>query len=46
MTRRQRTVQALVWPVLALVLAGVIYGALAERARVARAAAAAELEAG
>ena len=40
MTRRQRSVQALVWPLLALVLAGVTFGALFERARVAEAAAA------
>lgn len=44
MTRGQRWAHALVWPLLALMLAGVVLGALSERARVA-AAAAAELEA-
>ncbi|MDP1554331.1 MAG: hypothetical protein Q8L84_02635 [Hyphomonas sp.] len=42
MTRRQRRVHALVWPVLALVLAGVIFAGLSERARVVDAAAAVE----
>lgn len=42
MTRRQRAVHWMVWPALALVLAGVTLGALAERARVAEAAAAVE----
>jgi len=39
-TRGQRRVHALVWPLLALVLAGVVLSALSERARVAAAAAA------
>jgi hypothetical protein len=38
MTRGQRRVHAILWPVLALLLAGVIGGALYERARVAEAA--------
>lgn len=42
MTRGQRRAHALVWPLLALVLAGVIFGALWERGRVAEAAAAVE----
>ncbi len=42
MTRGQRRVHALVWPVLALMLAGVIGAGLWERARVAEAAAAVE----
>lgn len=45
MTRRQRRAHALVWPLLALGLAGLIFGVLAERARVAEAAVAA-VEAG
>jgi len=39
-TRGQRRVHALVWPVLTLMLAGVIFAALWERGRVAEAAAA------
>jgi hypothetical protein len=39
MTRGQRRVHALLWPVLAVLLAGVTLGALYERARVAEAAA-------
>ena len=42
MTRGQRRVHALLWPLLALVLAGVIGAGLWERARVAEAAAAVE----
>lgn len=42
MTRRQRRVHALLWPVLALVLAGVIGAGLWERSRVAEAALAVE----
>ena len=38
MTRGQRRAHAWVWPLLALGLAGLIFGALAERARVAEAA--------
>jgi hypothetical protein len=41
-TRGQRRVHALVWPVLALMLAGVIGAGLWERARVGEAAAAVE----
>lgn len=40
MTRGQRRLHALVWPVLALLVAGVSVGALYERARVAEAASA------
>ena len=39
MTRGQRRLHALLWPVLAVLLAAVFIGALAERARVAEAAA-------
>ncbi len=39
MTRGQRRVHAVLWPVLAVLLAGVTLGALVERARVADAAA-------
>ena len=42
MTRGQRRVHALVWPMLALMLAAVIGAGLWERARVAEAAAAVE----
>lgn len=42
MTRGQRRAHAVVWPVLALVLAGVIFAGLWERGRVAEAAAAVE----
>lgn len=42
MTRRQKAVHALVWPVLALALAAVIGAALHERARVADVAGAVE----
>ena len=42
MTRRQRAVHAVIWPVLAVLLGAVIFGALGTRARVAEAAAAAE----
>lgn len=45
MTRGQRRAHALVWPLLALGLAGLILGAMAERARLADAAVAA-VEAG
>ena len=45
MTRGQRRAHAWVWPLLALGLAGLVFGALAERARVAEAAVAA-VEAG
>lgn len=45
MTRRQRAVHAAVWPVLALLLAVIIGGALYERARVDTAARA-DVEAG
>ncbi len=41
MTRGQRRVHTLVWPLLAVLLAGVIVAALWERGRVAEAAAAA-----
>lgn len=44
MTRGQRQAHALVWPFLAVLLAGVILGGLAERGRVAEAAA--EVDAG
>lgn len=44
MTRGQRRVHAMLWPVLALVLAGVIGASLWERGRVADAAA--QVEAG
>ncbi|MFN3910893.1 hypothetical protein [Hyphomonas sp.] len=40
MTRGQRRLHAIIWPVLALLLAGVSLGALSERARVAEAASA------
>ena len=46
MTRGQRRLHALLWPVLAVLLAGVFIGALAERARVAEAADAAVTEGG
>jgi hypothetical protein len=39
MTRRQRAVHAIVWPVLAVVLAAVSFAAVSERARVAEVAA-------
>lgn len=39
MTRRQRVVHAIVWPVLAVLLAAVSFAALTERARVAEAVA-------
>lgn len=42
MTRGQRSVHAILWPVLAVLLAAVIFGALSERARVAGAAQAVE----
>jgi hypothetical protein len=46
MTRGQRRLHALLWPAMAVLLAGVFIGALAERARVAEAAAAAVAEGG
>jgi hypothetical protein len=46
MTRGQRRLHALLWPVLAVLLAAVFIGALAERARVAEAASAAVAEDG
>jgi cytochrome c-type biogenesis protein CcmH/NrfF len=44
MTPRQRATHWAVWPALALVLAGVVLGAIAEQRRVERAAAAIEAE--
>ncbi len=46
MTRGQRRLHALLWPAMAVLLAGVFIGALAERARVAGAAEAAVAEGG
>jgi hypothetical protein len=46
MTRGQRRLHALLWPALAVLLAAVFIGALAERARVAEAASAAVAEGG
>ncbi|MEQ9506968.1 MAG: hypothetical protein RLO80_11920 [Hyphomonas sp.] len=39
MTRRQRAVHAIVWPVLAVVLGWVIFASVSERARAAEAVA-------
>ncbi len=46
MTRGQRRLHALLWPAMAVLLAGVFIGALGGRARVAEAAAAAAAEGG
>jgi hypothetical protein len=42
MTRAQRHLHALVWPCLALLIAGLVFAALIERAHIARAAETAE----